>query len=111
TATTNPDGSQTLQVGFASEAFVLPTTDLGGELGGLEDYEHKTLVPMMQSVSDMAEQFADAVNTQLAAGFAPDGTPGTPLFEFDSTTAIGMLRVRPGIIGGDLAFSSDPAAA
>ncbi|HEY0942950.1 MAG TPA: flagellar hook-associated protein FlgK [Steroidobacter sp.] len=111
TATTNPDGSQTLQLGFASEVFAVPTTNLGGELGGLQDYESKTLVPMMLSVSDMAEQFADAVNTQLAAGFAPDGTAGTPLFEFDSTTVIGMLRVRPGIIGSDLAFSAVATAA
>lgn len=105
-AINNPDGTQTLQVAFASEAFTLAKTGLGGELGGLEDYETRTLAPLIQSVSDMAEQFADSVNTQLAAGFAPDGTPGAPLFEFDSTTAIGMLRVRPGIQGSELAFAS-----
>lgn len=110
-ATTNPDGSQTLQIAFASESFTLPKTGLGGELGGLEDYEAKTLGPMIQSVSDMAEQLADAVNTQLAAGFAPDGTPGTPLFEFDSTTATGMLRVRAGVQGSELAFSGVATAA
>lgn len=110
-ATTNPDGSQTLQVAFASESFTLPKTDLGGELGGMDDYENKTLSPIIQSISDMAEQLANAVNTQLAAGFAPDGTPGMPLFEFDSTTAIGMLRVRPGIQADELAFSSVAAEA
>jgi flagellar hook-associated protein 1 FlgK len=111
TATTNPDGSQSLHVGFASESFVVPATNLGGELGGVQDYESKTLVPLMQSISDMAEQLANAVNDQLAAGFAPDGTPGTPLFEFDSTTSIGMLRVRSDIIGSDLAFSAVATAA
>ncbi|HWK49727.1 MAG TPA: flagellar hook-associated protein FlgK, partial [Steroidobacter sp.] len=40
-AVTNPDGSQTLQVAFASEAFILSRTGLGGELGGLEDYESR----------------------------------------------------------------------
>jgi flagellar hook-associated protein 1 FlgK len=110
-ATTNPDGSQTLQVAFASESFTLPKSNLGGELGGMDDYENKTLSPIIQSVSDMSEQLADAVNTQLAAGFAPDGTPGTPLFEFDATTAIGMLRVAPGIQADQLAFSSVPTEA
>jgi flagellar hook-associated protein 1 FlgK len=109
-AATNPDGSQTLQVAFASEAFVLPKTGLGGELGGLEDYETKTLMPMIESIGDMAEQLADAVNTQLAAGFAPDGTPGVPLFEYDSSTAAGMLRVTPGIQGSQLAFSTSATA-
>lgn len=110
-ATTNPDGSQTLKVAFASEAFTLPNTGLGGELGGMSDYETRTLAPMIQSISGMAQQLATAVNTQLAAGFALDGSVGTPLFEFDSTTAIGMLRVRPDIQGSDLAFSSDATAA
>lgn len=109
-ATTNPDGSQTLQVAFASETFTLPKTGLGGELGGLEDYETDTLLPMIESIGDMAEQLADAVNTQLAAGYAPDGTPGTPLFEYDSTTATGTLRVVDGIQGSELAFSSSATA-
>ncbi|MBL8265492.1 flagellar hook-associated protein FlgK [Steroidobacter sp.] len=109
-AVTNPDGSQTLQVGFANETFILSKTGLGGELGGLEDYEANTLVPMIQSISDMAEQLADAVNTQLAAGFKPDGTAGTPLFEFDASTSTGTLRVTSGILASDLAFSADATA-
>lgn len=110
-AVTNPDGSQTLQVSFANETFTLPKTGLGGELGGLEDYETNTLVPMIQSISEMAEQLADAVNTQLAAGFTPDGTAGMPLFEFDASTSTGTLRVTAGIQASDLAFSSDATAA
>jgi flagellar hook-associated protein 1 len=66
-------------------------------------------VPIMQSVTSMAEQLADSVNTQLAAGYALDGSPGTDLFEFDSSGATGMLKVRPGIVGAELAFSADPA--
>jgi len=107
-ATYNPDGSQTLRVDFANESFTL-TSNLGGQLGGLDEYESDVLVPMMESVTGMAQQLADNVNNQLAAGFAPDGTPGQPLFDFDSTGVTGILKVRPGVVASDLAYSSDPA--
>jgi flagellar hook-associated protein 1 len=108
TATYNPDGSQTLTVDFANESFQLTNGSLGGQLGGLDRFESEVLVPMMESVNGMAQQLADNVNNQLAAGFAPDGTPGQPLFEFDSTGVTGILKVRPGVVSSDLAFSSDP---
>lgn len=108
TATYNPDGSQTLKVDFANESFTL-TGNLGGQLGGLERYESEVLVPMLESVTGMAQQLTDNINNQLAAGFAPDGTPGLPLFEFDSTGVTGILRVRPGVVASELAFSADPA--
>ncbi len=109
TATVNPDGSQTLTVQFANETFSLANTRLGGQMGGLDDFEARSLVPLMESVTSMAQQIADNVNNQLAAGFAMDGTAGQPLFVFDSTGATGVLQVRAGVIAADLAFSSDPA--
>lgn len=108
-ATSNPDGSQTLWVDFANESFTLANTKIGGQLGGLDDFEGRVLVPQMQSITSMAEQLADNVNNQLAAGFALDGTPGAPLFEFDSTGATGMLSVRAGVLTEELAFSGNPA--
>jgi flagellar hook-associated protein 1 FlgK len=62
----------------------------------------------MESTTEMARQLAENVNNQLAAGYALDGSPGLPLFEFDSTGATGVLRVRNGAVAADLAFSSDP---
>ncbi|HMN43130.1 MAG TPA: flagellar hook-associated protein FlgK [Povalibacter sp.] len=109
-AVTHPDGSQTLTVKFASETFSLQYTRLGGQMGGLDDFENNSLVPLMQSITDMAQQLADNVNGQLAAGYALDGSPGQPLFQFDSTGVTGVLQVRAGVIAADLAFSSDPAA-
>jgi flagellar hook-associated protein 1 FlgK len=109
TAVYNPDGSQTLTVDFASESFKLIGNRLGGQLGGLDWYESDVLVPMIDSVSGMADQLANNVNNQLAAGFAPDGTPGEPLFDFDSTGVTGILKLRAGVVGSELAFSSDPA--
>lgn len=107
-AVVNADGSQTLTVEFANETFSLANTPLGGLMGGLDEFEHEALVPLMQSITEMANQFADNVNDQLAAGFAIDGSPGLPLFEFDSTGATGVLQVRDGALAAELAFSSDP---
>jgi flagellar hook-associated protein 1 FlgK len=107
-ALSNPDGSQTLTVDFANESFTLINSKLGGQLGGLDDFENRSLVPMMQSITGMAQQLTDNVNNQLALGYALDGSPGQPLFEFDSSGATGVIKVRPGVLSSELAFSSDP---
>jgi flagellar hook-associated protein 1 FlgK len=104
----NPDGSQTLKVQFASETFTLGSGNLGGQLGGLDDFENKVLVPLRQSVTDMASELATKVNTQLAAGYALDGTAGGPLFVFNPASSTSLLSVTPGMVAQDLGFSSDP---
>ena len=108
-ALSNPDGSQTLTVTFANESFTLDHSRLGGQLCGLDDFETRVLVPLMESITDMAEQLSDNVNDRLALGYALDGSPGQPLFEFDSSGATGVLKVREDVLSSDLAFSSDPA--
>jgi len=105
----NPDGSQTLKVDFANESFTVLSKNLGGQLGGLDDHESKVLVPLMTSIKDMADAIATKVNTQLAAGYAVDGTVGAALFVFDATSSSGMLKVNPALVPQDLGFSSDPA--
>lgn len=102
----NPDGTQSLKLNFAKETFALLSDDLGGQLGGLNDYEQDVLAPLMKSVSDMAGEVASKFNTQLAAGYAMDGTAGQPLFVYDATSSTGMLKVRPGAVAQDLAFSN-----
>ncbi|WP_079434069.1 flagellar hook-associated protein FlgK [Zoogloea sp. LCSB751] len=101
------NGSQVMSLSFARESFKLPGSGLGGQLGGLEELERGVLVPTMQSVTDMAGQMATAFNTQLTAGYAMNGSPGTPLFIFDASSVTGMLRVDPSVVGQDLGFSSD----
>ena len=108
-AQTHPDGSQTLKVDFANESFSLANTRLGGSLGGLAEFEDGSLAPLMASITSMAQQLAQNVNTQLAAGYAVDGTPGQPLFTFDSTGATGVLNVNAGMTAADLAFSQNAA--
>lgn len=104
-----PDGSQTLELAFAKESFKLDAANLGGELGGLDDFERRVLTPLMTSVTDMAKALSERTNAQLALGYALDGTPGKPLFEFDATSTTVMLRVVDGLVAKDLAFSTDPA--
>jgi len=101
----NPNGSQTLKLSFVQETFTLPTTNLGGRLGGLADFENQELLPLMQSIQEMAQQVASRTNTQLAAGFALNGSVGTSLFEAAPTS--GIMQVRSGILGQDLAFSGN----
>jgi flagellar hook-associated protein 1 FlgK len=102
----NADGSQSLTVKFAQETFALPDGSLGGQLGGLNDYEENVLAPLRQSISDLAGQFSSAVNSGLSAGYGTDGSAGRPLFDFDPAT--GTLSVDPGAQAANLGFSSDP---
>jgi len=106
-----------LELKFAGTTFGLDDTKVGGQLGGIGDFEKNTLQPLQQSLLDMANQLASKVNTTLAAGYKPDGlpgppitaTPGTALFSFNATGAGGILGLVPGIQAQDLAFSSNGA--
>jgi flagellar hook-associated protein 1 len=73
----------------------------------LDEFERTVLKPVIDDVAALAEEIATRVNTQMAAGFAMDGTPGTNLFQFDAAST-GLLKVVDGLLGEDLAFSSDP---
>jgi flagellar hook-associated protein 1 FlgK len=107
----NASGSQTLKVAFANETFTMTGGNLGGQLGGLADFQQNTLLPLQQSIVDIASAVAGQVNSQLAAGTDMNGnTPGSPLFVFDPTRANGLLQVAAGIQADDLAFSGDGTA-
>jgi flagellar hook-associated protein 1 FlgK len=102
--------TQIFTLTFAGSKFDLDTTKAGGQLGGLSTYEHDVLLPLQQGVADMAQQIADKVNTQLGAGFAMDGTPGKPLFVYNTGNTSSMLQVADGFQTSDLAFSGDGTA-
>ncbi len=103
----NADGSQTMKLTFGNETFTLENTKLGGQLGGLGDYETNVLLPLKQAVTDIARELSDKVNTQLGAGFALDGSPGVPLFDFNAASTTGMLKISAGVTADRLAFSND----
>jgi flagellar hook-associated protein 1 FlgK len=76
--------------------------------GALFDYQNQVLTPLTGTINSMAEQFADAVNTQLAQGYDLNGNPGEPLFIYDENSSDGPLEVNPDITADELAFSSSP---
>jgi flagellar hook-associated protein 1 FlgK len=110
--TLSADGGadQTFSLTFAGTKFDLDPTRLGGELGGLSNYMNDTLLPTQQGVADLAQQLAEKINTQLAAGTTMDGTPGKPMFVFNAGSVSNMLQVADGFQTADLAFAASAAA-
>lgn len=106
-----PSGTQELKVTFTTQTFGVLPGNIGGELGGLDDFETQTLNPMRDSIRELADEISTRFNATLGAGFKPDGTAGTDLFVFDPSSATNMLSIKPGFIGSDLAFSSSAAEA
>lgn len=105
----NEDGTQSMTLTFAGTTSSM-TTDTGGSLGALFDYQNKVLTPLTDTINSIAEQFAGAVNSQLEQGYDLNGNPGTDLFIYDPTSSDGPLEVNPDITADELAFSSDPNA-
>lgn len=105
--TTNGAGVQSLNLTFTNSTFGLDGAALGGQLGGLSNYETNILAPLQQSVSDLAGSVAAKVNAQLALGTDLNGAAGVPLFSFNGSSAAGMLQTVAGFSAAQLAFASD----
>lgn len=101
-------GGQKLVVQLGPQTFGVAGGNLGGELGGLADFEDKVLVPLTTSIQDLAKGISSQFNAQLAAGFTMAGGAGQPLFDVASG-ALGVLKVSSGLQPADLGFSSDAA--
>ncbi|HEU4814774.1 flagellar hook-associated protein FlgK [Janthinobacterium sp.] len=94
-------GEQTLSLDFAKSTYTLDAVAIGGQMGGLGEFEQNTLKPLQQSLQDMATQLTSKVNAQLALGKTMNGTPGGPLLAY----ANGKLSITPGFNAKDLALS------
>ncbi|MBV7403902.1 flagellar hook-associated protein FlgK [Enterobacter sp. ENT03] len=101
------DGSPSMELSFAGTTYTM-SEETGGSLGALFTYQSDVLDPMTASINSIAEQFTNAVNGQLAAGYDLNGNPGAPLFIYDPTSPDGPLLVNPDITEDELAFSSSP---
>lgn len=99
-------GDQTLTLDFAKSSYTLDPVAIGGQMGGLGDFEQNTLKPLQQSLQDMATQLTSKVNAQLALGKTMAGAAGGPLLAY----ANGKLGITPGFNAKDLALSLTGAA-
>ena len=99
-------GDQTLTLDFAKSSFTLDTVAIGGQMGGLGEFEQNTLKPLQQSLRDMASSLATKVNAQLALGKTMAGAPGGPLLVY----ANDKLNIIAGFNATDLALSLTGAA-
>lgn len=106
-AAATADSPQAFSVTFANSTFTLDASKLGGQLGGLTQFEITTLLPLQQDVEDLARQIAGLVNDQLEDGFTAPGVNGTPLFVFTPGGGANMLKTVDGFKAQDLAFSSN----
>ncbi|MBB5607306.1 MULTISPECIES: flagellar hook-associated protein FlgK [unclassified Janthinobacterium] len=105
-------GEPVLSVKFANASFTLDKVAVGGQLGGLGDFEQNTLQPLIQSVADLAQSLTDKVNAQLQAGQTigtpgVPGTPGKPLLVY----ANGKMSIADNYTTADLALATSGGAA
>jgi flagellar hook-associated protein 1 len=71
-----------------------------GELGGLQASLVTDLPTLRGQLDDVVAVLAATLNTQHAAGFAPDGSPGGPLLTFgaDPSTSVTVALTDPGML-------------
>ena len=105
----NPANQQILTLQFATSTFVVDNATVGGQMGGLSEFETKTLLPMQQAVKTIATELATKINAQLAAGKTMTGLSGGPLFVLAPGSA-NILGITPGFTAAALALSSTTAA-
>lgn len=99
-------GEQTLSLDFVKSNYTLDLVSIGGQMGGLGEFEKNILKPLQQSLEDMATQLTSQVNAQLALGKTMAGAAGGPLLAY----ANGKLSITPGFNAKDLALSLTGAA-
>ncbi len=107
TVTANNDDS--LSISYNNQTFTA-SDDLGGEIGGLIDYQNDILTPTLDSLNTLAAQIADEFNSQQSSGYDVNGTAGTALFSYDSSDAAATLSVSSSFTSDDLAFSGEATA-
>src|SRR5471032_2379360 len=89
----NSSGTQVLKLTFGPATFTVDDSSVGGQLGGLSNYLHNTLLPLQQSISQFASQLASKVNAQFQAGTDANGNPGQALLQYSATNSNGLLQL------------------
>lgn len=85
-----------LELRFANTTFGVASQGLGGQLGGVIDYEKQVLEPMQTTVKELAAGIATLFNNRLAAAGGP------PLFVLNGS----QLELSTTITAATLAFAA-----
>lgn len=79
-ATHDASGKTSLELSFGHES-AKSVDKVGGELGGMIDYQQQVLAPLVSQTTSLMQDIAQQVNDQLSKGYDLQGQPGKPLFE------------------------------
>lgn len=82
----------------------------GGLIGAQRRFLVETLPQVEAEFDAFASDLAGAVNDRHAQGYAPDGSPGGDLLDYDPAQGAASLQVAAGLTPADLAAAADPAA-
>ena len=107
TSTQSASGAQVMKLQFANSTFTLDNVAVGGQIGGLGEFENNTLQPLQNSLQDLAKGLTDKLNAQLASGQTMAGTAGKPLFVY----ADGNVSISKDFVAADLALAKAGGAA
>lgn len=103
--TVTATGEQQVDLSFLGTSFPLKQDNFGGAFGGLYDVEYGELRATLDSLHQMADQFAQKINATLVTGFDLAGNPGQALLTYDPTSTTKLLQVN-NLAPEELAFSS-----
>lgn len=108
-ATLNLESDGSLSLSYHQQTYSVGE-DVGGTIGGLQDYLSEVLEPTLTTLNELAASIADDFNSLQSSGYNLDGDSGSALFTYDSDNAAGSLAITDNFTTDDLAFSGSSTA-
>ncbi|MFH1466334.1 MAG: flagellar hook-associated protein FlgK [Pseudomonadota bacterium] len=96
---TDADGDPVISLSTGGSSYDV-TSSVGGAMGGLLQ-AHDTVSSLQDDLDEFAATFADAFNTQHAAGYDTDGAAGGDFFSYSASGAAASFAV-------DASLAADP---
>lgn len=84
--------------------------EAGGDTGAQQRFLVETLPQRDGELDAFVADLVDALNDRHAQGYAPDGSAGGALLEYDPAQGAASLEVAAGLTPAGLAAAADPAA-
>ncbi|MBT0727574.1 flagellar hook-associated protein FlgK [Rosenbergiella australiborealis] len=84
--------------------------NVGGQLGGLYDYQQQVLSPLQKQVTGLMQSLNDQVNSTLAKGYDSQGNSGAPLFRLSAANGGGSVLSTTSLTPSELGLSLEKSA-